>query len=145
MLALYTGTYIHAWLLSHFSCVWLFVTLWTIAPQAPLSLGFSRQEYWTRLSCPSPEHLPYPGIEPVSLMSPATGRCFFLFVFTTITTWETLNYKQYKNRSSRDTTLHFHIEEFNLLLIWLGKLLETQDYSVFKNFFLQLQIYGGSI
>ena len=46
------------------------------------------------------------------------GRCFFFFFFlTTITTWKTLNYKQYKNRSSRDKIVHFHIEEFNLLLI----------------------------
>ena len=36
--------------LSHFSCVWLFATLWVIAHQAPLSLGFSRQEYWSALS-----------------------------------------------------------------------------------------------
>ena len=75
---------VHVCVLSHFSCVWLFVTLWTIAPQAPLSLGFSRQEYWTRLSCPSPEHLPYPGIEPVSLVSPALAGGFF----TTRPTWE---------------------------------------------------------
>ena len=39
-------------MLSHFSCVWLFVTLWTLAHQAPLSVGFSRQEYWNGLPCP---------------------------------------------------------------------------------------------
>ena len=38
--------------LSHFSCVWLFATTWTVARQAPLSMGFSRQEYWSGLSCP---------------------------------------------------------------------------------------------
>ena len=46
---------------SHFSCVWLFVTLWTITHQAPLSMGFSRQEYWSRLPFPSPEVFPTQG------------------------------------------------------------------------------------
>ena len=54
-----------------FSCVQLFVTPWTIDCQAPLSMGFSRQEYWSRLPCSSPGDLPDPGIEPVSLRSPA--------------------------------------------------------------------------
>ena len=43
-----------------------FATLWTIACQAPLSLGFSRQEYWSRLPFPPPGHLSHPGIEPKS-------------------------------------------------------------------------------
>ena len=55
--------------LSHFSRVWLFVTPWTVACQAPLSMGFPRQEYWSELAVPSPWDLPYPGIEPVSFMS----------------------------------------------------------------------------
>ena len=41
-------------MLSHFSRVWLFATLWTVAFQAPLSMGFSKQEYWSGLPCPSP-------------------------------------------------------------------------------------------
>ena len=49
--------------LSH---VWLFAALWTVACQVPLSLGFSSQEYWSRLSFPSPGDLPDPGIEPKS-------------------------------------------------------------------------------
>ena len=48
------------------SCVRLFVTPWTVAHQAPLSMGFSRQEYWSGLPFPSPGHLPDPGIEPGS-------------------------------------------------------------------------------
>ena len=44
----------------------LFVTPWTVAYQAPLSVGFSRQEYWTGLPFPSPGELPNPGIEPGS-------------------------------------------------------------------------------
>ena len=50
-------------LLSH---VLLFATLWTVACQAPLSMGFSRQEYWSGLPFPSPGDLPDPGIEPGS-------------------------------------------------------------------------------
>ena len=48
------------------SRVWLFVTPWMVAYQAPLSTGFSRQEYWSGLPFPSPGDLPNPGIEPVS-------------------------------------------------------------------------------
>ena len=72
--------------------VWLFATLWTAARQAPLSMGFSRQEYWSGLPCPPPGNLPNPGIKPVTLMSPALigGFVFFLsfFFFTTCTVWE---------------------------------------------------------
>ena len=53
-------------LLSCFSRVQLFVTLWTVARQAPLSMGFSRQEYWSGLPCPPPGDLPDPGIQPRS-------------------------------------------------------------------------------
>ena len=58
--------YGNACMLSCFSYVQLFATLWTIARQAPLSLGFSTQEYWTGLPCPPPGDLPNPGIEPRS-------------------------------------------------------------------------------
>ena len=53
-------------LLCLFSCVQLFVTLWTVALQAPLSMEFSRQEYWSGLPFPSPGYLPNPGIKPPS-------------------------------------------------------------------------------
>ena len=49
------------------SCVQLFVTPWTVAYHAPLSMGFSRQEYWSGLPFPSSEDLPNPGMEPGSL------------------------------------------------------------------------------
>ena len=62
--------------LSHFSCVRLFAILWTIVGQAPLSMGFSRQEYWSGLPCPPPGDLPNPRIEPASLMSPALAGGF---------------------------------------------------------------------
>ena len=50
-----------------FSCVWLFVTRWTVAHQTPLSMGFLRQEYWSGLLFPLPGNLPDPGIESRSL------------------------------------------------------------------------------
>ena len=59
------------------SLVQLFVTLWPIASQAPLSLGFFRHEYWSGLPCLSPGDLPDPGIKPMSLMSPALADRFF--------------------------------------------------------------------
>ena len=65
-------------------CVQLFVTLWTIAHQTPLSMGFSRREYWSGLLCPPPGALPHPGIEPASLLSPALAGRFF----TIRVTWE---------------------------------------------------------
>ena len=69
--------YIYTCMLSHFSHVLLFVTTCTVACQAPLSMGFSRQEYWSVLPCPHPGDLPGPGIEPVSLMSPELVGGFF--------------------------------------------------------------------
>ena len=67
-------------MLSCFSHVRLFATLWTAARQAPLSMGFSRQEYWRGLPCPPLGDLPEPGMEPVS---PALAGGFF----TTSATW----------------------------------------------------------
>ena len=89
------------------SCVQLFATPWTIARQAPLSMEFSRQGYWSRLPFPTPGDLPDPGIKPAALAlagrfftteTPGkpnhselgvtkdyvlmdTGSCLFLFVF----------------------------------------------------------------
>ena len=62
----------------------LFVTVWTVAHQAPLSMKFSRQEYWNGLPFPSPGDLPNPGIKPVSsaleadaLISEPPGKIYF--------------------------------------------------------------------
>ena len=63
--------------LSLFSHAQLFETQWTVACQAPLSMGFSRQEYWSGLPCPSSGDLPYPGIETMSPVSPALAGGFF--------------------------------------------------------------------
>ena len=59
------------------SCVWFFATPWAVAPQAPLSMGFPRQEYWTGLPFPLPGDLPDPGIELISPASPALAGEFF--------------------------------------------------------------------
>ena len=66
--------FVHAKLLSH---VRLFVTPWTIAHQAPLSMGFPRQEYWSELPFPPPEDLPDPRIKPASPVFPALTSRFF--------------------------------------------------------------------
>ena len=66
-------------------CDRLFATPWAaVAHQAPLSMGFSRQEHWSGLPCPPPGDLPEPGIEPPYLMSPALAGRFF----STSSTWK---------------------------------------------------------
>ena len=67
-----------------FSCVHLFATLWAVAYWGPLSMGFSRQEYWSGLPWLPPEDLPNPGMQPRSLMPPALAGGFF----TTSATWK---------------------------------------------------------
>ena len=70
-------------MLSCFSHVFLFATPWTVAHQVPLSVGFSRREYWSGLPFSSPGDLPNPGIKPASHMSPVLVCGFF----TTCTPW----------------------------------------------------------
>ena len=70
---------------SHFSHVQLFMIPWAAVHQASLSMGLSRQEKWSGLPLPPPGDLPNPGIEPMSLVSPALAGGFF----TTGATWET--------------------------------------------------------
>ena len=72
-----------------FSGVRFFAALWAVACQAPPSMGFSRQEYWSGLPFPPPGNPPNPGIKPASLMSAALTSRFF----TTSTTWEALIYE----------------------------------------------------
>ena len=68
-------------MLSHFSHVRLWATLCTAACQAPLSMGFSKQEYWSGLPCPLPGDLPDPGIKPVSPESTCIDRQVLFFFF----------------------------------------------------------------
>ena len=70
----------------YFSLIQVFATPWAVALQAPLSVGFSRQEYWSGLTFPSPGDLPHPGIEPMSLVSPALVGEFFTTGATDIKT-----------------------------------------------------------
>ena len=111
-------TYIHSVLLQPFwfslsvcvlsrCCrVWLFVTLWTVAHQAPLSMEFSRQGYCSGLPCPPPGNLPHPGIEPASFMSPSLAGRFF----TTSITWETPLSVEYSMNYMRFSTLLYKID-----------------------------------
>ena len=100
--------------LSCFSRVRLFVTLWTVAHQAPLSMGFSRQEHWSVLPCPPPRDLPNPGIEPFFLMSPALAGGYF----TTSTTRE-------------DWTVHKHLHYFFSFIFISWRLITLQYCSGF--------------
>ena len=63
-------------MLSRFSCVPLLVTPWTVAHQTPLSMEFSRQQYWSGLPLPTPGDHPNLGIKPTSLASALAGRFF---------------------------------------------------------------------
>ena len=91
------------------SRVQLVVTLWTVSHQAPLSMGFSRQEYWSELPFPSAGDLPDPGIKPVSLASPALADVFFYYCAT----WE-------NHLKIKDPQLHFqvHLERPQSLIIF---------------------------
>ena len=83
--ALFIVIKMRARVLSHFSHGRLFATPRTVAHQAPLSMGLSRQEYWSGLSYSPPGDLPDPGIELIHL--PALANKFF----TTSATWEACN------------------------------------------------------
>ena len=77
------------------------MTLWTVAHQAALSMGFPRQEYWSGLPFPSPEDLLNPGIEPASLTSLALASAFF----TTSAIWEAIMYQLYLNKAVKGVSL----------------------------------------
>ena len=111
-------------MLSYFNHVQFFVTPWTVAHQAPLSMGFSKQEYWNELPCPPPGDLPDPRTEPGSLTSPALAGRFF----TTSATWEApvqfssvaqscpILYNP-MNHSTPGLPVHHHLPEFRLTSI----------------------------
>ena len=84
-----------ACMLSHFSPVQLCVTPWTVAHQAPLSTGFSRQEYWRGLPCPPPGDFPDPGTKPMAHVSWAQLllKCI-LFTITNTSRKQTLNWNK---------------------------------------------------
>ena len=114
-------------LLSCFSRVWLFATQWTIAHQAFLFIGFSRQEYWSGLPCSPPGDLPNPGIELVFLTSPALAGGFFI----TSTAWET-----------REYVIFYEKEELRLLISWHWDEEITLDYSSEPNVTTRVLVNG---
>ena len=63
-------------MLRHSNCVRFFVTLCNVAHHTPLSMGFSKQGYWSRLLCPPPGDLPDPGMEPAFLTPALAGGLF---------------------------------------------------------------------
>ena len=71
------GVHMHNYVCIMLSYVWLFAIPWTIACQAPLSVGFSKQEYWSWLSFPTPGNLLNPWVEPTSLALPILAGAFF--------------------------------------------------------------------
>ena len=111
-------------MLSHFSHVQLFVTPWTVACQTPLSMGFSRQEYWSGLPFPAPGDLNDPGIKPASLKSPTFSGEFF----ATDVTWEAQKYIMLSN--------YFDLESMEELCLHDAKyvinVITTNAYSVTK-------------
>ena len=78
--AFHTHTILYNHCVCMLSGVQLFVTPWTVAHHAPLSMGFSRQGYWSELPLPSLRDLPYPGMEPTPLVSPALAGGLFTTV-----------------------------------------------------------------
>ena len=103
------------------SRVQFFVTPWTVAAQAPLSMGHSNQEYRSGLPFPSPGHLPHPGIELASLVSPVLGSGFF----TTSVTWgafwtEGCNVERTAPGFKSHLTIRCGVSRFDLVLTdWL--------------------------
>ena len=76
------------------------MTPWTVAHQAPLSMGFSRQEYWSGLPCLSPRDLPDPGVEPMSFLSTALAGGFFT------TEPPGKSYRRYENETGMSLSSH---------------------------------------
>ena len=89
------------------SCVWLIATPWTIAHQAPLPMGFPRQEYWSGLPFPPPGDLPTPGIKPECFVFPALAGGFF----TTVPPWKPSCLCLWLILSSTWDSLHFFLSE----------------------------------
>ena len=112
-----------ACMLGHFTCVWLFATLWTVAHQAPLSMGFSKQEYWSGLPCSPPEYLSDSGIKPAALTSRSLAGGFF----TTSATWEAPN----GGHMSLQADLHYFI-----LQVYWGSLHTHKPSLICSNFLL---------
>ena len=99
-------------MLNHFSCVRLLVTHWTVAHQAPLSLGFSRQEYQSGLPCPPLGDLPNTGIKPMSPVSPALQVDFLLLSHQGSPIGKFIPTFQMKKLRSRETQVQNEWQQF---------------------------------
>ena len=106
---------------SHFSCV--FVILWTVDFQAPLSMGFSRQWYWSGLPCPPPGDLPDPRMEPVSLASPVfcIGRWIFTCICVCVSVYVYIHmfYFVFKSFRILEQLSNMNVA-FSPLMMWCG-------------------------
>jgi len=101
------------------SPVLLFVIPWTVVYQAPLSMEFSRQEYWIGLPFPSPRDLPDPGMEPKSLMSPAlAGRFFITSAIWEVTKWSREKAKRILSREHTGHSKHPFQQPKRWLYTW---------------------------
>ena len=129
--------------LSHFSRVQLSATLWTVACQAPLSLGFARSEYWSGLPYPSSGDLPNPGIESTSPVYPILAGGFF----TSEPMGKAINFSQYQsisqygNQCVSHTTLLFTMFNSDSILYPLLKL----NVYIFKQRLKFLFVYNVSM
>ena len=99
-------------------------TPWTVACHAPLSMGFSRQEYWSVLPCPPPEDLPDLETEPVSLMSPALAGGLFTASTTCEAQWDSDDSQKHQ----LPFALVIEINRIELLILFPGKLMPRQEY-----------------
>ena len=121
--------YVCVCVLSCFSCVQLRATLWILACQAPLSMGFSRQEYWNGLPCPPPVNLPDVGIKPASLL-------FNLH-------WQSGLYRQYHlgvyiymcmcvNVYIYNYAIHIYTYTPRCVYVYIYKIMHTHNYKICK-------------
>ena len=108
----------HACTLNCFSHVHPFETLWTVTHHAPVSLGFSRQEYWIALPCPPPEDLPDPGIEPVSPAAPALQVGSLPLAPPGKPIWTLYSFSNHNQFQCRHPAFLFHFGLCNYLLCY---------------------------
>ena len=121
-------------MLSHFSHVWFFATLCTMGRQAPLSIGFFKQEYWSGLPFPSPGDLPGPGIEPTS--PTLTGR-----FFTTESLGKSLfSLKWHQSLLKKGLFFFFFWGWVEIMNIWIKKNLHSASVVSWRYFLLNIAI-----